>query len=231
MLKQWRNLPEFMQIEEVKLYWDVLRKKRGQIAVKRVFDFLLASILIILFAIPMIAIAIIIKCDSSGPVFFRQERVTAYGKHFRIHKFRTMVTNAEKLGSEITSENDPRITKAGLFLRNTRLDELPQLIDVISGNMSFVGTRPETLKYVSMYKPEYFATLLLPAGITSKASVAYKDEALLLTAGADVEDQYLNTVLPEKMKINLDALKNFSLYDDISVMFTTVFAVLKKENR
>ncbi|MBR4761204.1 MAG: sugar transferase [Clostridia bacterium] len=231
MLKQWRNLPEFMQTEEVKPYWDVLGKKRGQIAVKRVFDFLLASILIILFAIPMIAIAIIIKCDSSGPVFFRQERVTAYGKHFRIHKFRTMVTNAEKLGSEITSENDPRITKAGLFLRNTRLDELPQLIDVISGNMSFVGTRPETLKYVSMYKPEYFATLLLPAGITSKASVAYKDEALLLTAGADVEDQYLNTVLPEKMKINLDALKNFSLYDDISVMFTTVFAVLKKGNR
>ena len=202
-LKNWNSLPDFMRTPEVKPYWQSLYKKRFQLAVKRFIDFILAFFILLVMLLPMAIIAVFIKTDSRGPVFFRQERVTTYGKHFYIHKFRTMVNNADKLGAAVTSENDKRITKIGAFLRRTRLDEIPQVIDVICGNMSFVGTRPEALKYVKDYKPEYFATLLLPAGITSKASIAYKDEALLLASGGDIENQYINTVLPEKMKINL----------------------------
>ena len=218
-----------MRTPEVKPYWQSLYKKRFQLAVKRFIDFILAFFILLVMLLPMAIIAVFIKTDSRGPVFFRQERVTTYGKHFYIHKFRTMVNNADKLGAAVTSENDKRITKIGAFLRRTRLDEIPQVIDVICGNMSFVGTRPEALKYVKDYKPEYFATLLLPAGITSKASIAYKNEALLLTGGSDIESQYIDVVLPEKMKINLAALNNFSIFDDISVMFKTVFAVLKRK--
>ncbi|MBO4694004.1 MAG: sugar transferase [Clostridia bacterium] len=219
-----------MRITEVKPYWQSLYQKRTQIFFKRVIDCALAFLILVLMLLPMAVIAILIKADSKGSVFFRQERITAYGKHFRIHKFRTMVADAERRGAAITSDNDNRITKIGRFLRDTRLDEIPQLIDILEGNMSFVGTRPESVKYVNQYDPEYFATLLLPAGITSEASIAYKDEALLLTAGDDVEKQYIDTVLPEKMRINLQALKDFSIAGDISVMFTTVFAVLKRKN-
>lgn len=229
-MKSWNSLPEFMRVPEVKPYWQSLYSKRFQLVLKRIFDFTVALIILIVMALPMAILAILIKADSKGPVLFRQERVTTYGKHFRIHKFRTMVENADKLGAAVTSDNDNRITKIGSFLRNTRLDEIPQLIDILSGNMSFVGTRPEALKYVKAYKPEYFATLLLPAGITSKASIAYKDEALLLASGGDIENQYINTVLPEKMKINLASLNDFSVLDDFSVMFKTVFAVLKRNN-
>ena len=229
MLKKWENLPEFMRIPEVYPYWDHLYKKRGQILLKRVFDYLLALIIIIILTLPMLIISVIIKCDSPGPVFFKQDRVTTYGKRFKIHKFRTMVENAEQIGAAVTMDNDNRITKIGTFLRNTRLDEIPQLIDILSGNMSFVGTRPEAVKYAQNYKPEYFATYLLPAGITSKASIAYKDEALLLTATDDIESQYMNSVLPEKMRINLQAIKDFSFTDDVSVMFKTVIAILKKD--
>lgn len=229
-MRYWDNLPEFMRITEVKPYWQSLYQKRTQIFFKRVIDCALAFLILVLMLLPMAVIAILIKADSKGSVFFRQERITAYGKHFRIHKFRTMVADAERRGAAITSDNDNRITKIGRFLRDTRLDEIPQLIDILEGNMSFVGTRPESVKYVNQYDPEYFATLLLPAGITSEASIAYKDEALLLTAGDDVEKQYIDTVLPEKMRINLQALKDFSIAGDISVMFTTVFAVLKRKN-
>ena len=186
-------------------------------------------ILLILLAIPMIIISIMIKLDSEGPVFYRQERVTAYGKHFKIHKFRTMVSNADKIGSTVTVGNDSRITKVGAKLRGCRLDELPQVLDLISGNMSFVGTRPEAVKYVEQYKPEYMATLLLPAGITSEASIRYKDEAELLDAASDVDKTYIEEVLPGKMKYNLDSIKNFSFFGDIATMFRTVLAVLGKD--
>ncbi|MBO4432162.1 MAG: sugar transferase [Clostridia bacterium] len=230
MLKSWQDLPEFMKIPEVRNYWEALNRKRAQILFKRALDYFLASILLLLLLLPMLLISIAIKISSPGPLLFRQERVTTYGKRFRIHKFRTMVINAEQIGSAVTSDNDTRITKIGKILRDFRLDEIPQLFDILSGNMSFVGTRPEAVSYVKLYKPEYFATLLLPAGITSEASIAYKNEALLLTADGDIEDQYVNSVLPEKMRINLEALKNFSLADDISVMFKTVFAVLKRDS-
>ena len=229
VLKKWEELPAFMQTAEVRPYWESLNKKRGQLALKRAFDIVVALILLILLAIPMIIIAIMIKRDSQGPVFYRQERVTSYGKHFRIHKFRTMVSNADKIGTAVTVGNDSRITKVGAKLRDKRLDELPQLIDVLQGTMSFVGTRPEAVKYVERYKPEYYATLLMPAGITSEASIRYKDEDKLLNAAEDVDQVYVEKVLPGKMKWNLRSVKKFSFFGEIATMFRTVFAVMGKE--
>ena len=229
MLRKWEDLPEFMRIPEVRPYWEILNKKRGQLVLKRIFDLFVAIILLIFLAIPMAIIAICIKKDSKGPVLYRQERVTKYGKHFRIHKFRTMVSNADQIGTAVTTGNDSRITKFGSKLRKLRLDEFPQLFDVISGNMSFVGTRPEAVKYVEQYKPEYNATLLLPAGITSEASIRYKNEDKLLNAADDVDRVYLEQVLPEKMKWNLESVKQFRFLGDITTMIRTVFAVLGKD--
>ncbi len=229
MLKKWETLPEYMQNAEVRVYYDSLQKKKVSMFLKRVMDLVGGLILLILLAIPMIVISIMIKLDSEGPVFYRQERITTYGKHFKIHKFRTMVSNADKIGSTVTVGNDNRITKVGAKLRGCRLDELPQVLDLISGNMSFVGTRPEAVKYVEQYKPEYMATLLLPAGITSEASIRYKDEAELLDASSDVDKTYIEEVLPGKMKYNLDSIKNFSFFGDIATMFRTVLAVLGKD--
>ena len=228
MLKRWEELPDFMQVDEVRAYWEVLNKKRGQLIFKRIFDLLVAIALLLVLAIPMAVIAILIKLDSKGTVLYRQERVTIYGKHFRIHKFRTMVSNADKIGTAVTVGNDSRITKIGARLRHLRLDELPQVFDVISGNMSFVGTRPEAVKYVERYKPEYNATLLLPAGITSEASIRYKDEDKLLNVADDVDGVYVNQVLPEKMKWNLESIQQFSFYRELLTMIRTVFAVLGK---
>lgn len=229
VLKKWEELPAFMQTAEVRPYWESLNRKRGQLALKRAFDIVVALILLILLAIPMIIIAIMIKRDSQGPVFYRQERVTSYGKHFRIHKFRTMVSNADKIGTAVTVGNDSRITKVGAKLRDKRLDELPQLIDVLQGTMSFVGTRPEAVKYVERYKPEYYATLLMPAGITSEASIRYKDEDKLLDAADDVDQVYVEKVLPGKMKWNLRSVRKFSFFGEIATMLRTVFAVMGKE--
>lgn len=227
MLRKWENLDEWIRQPEVKEYYDILSKKKGSLFLKRIFDILIALILFIILLIPMIIIAVYIKTDSEGPVFYRQRRVTTYGKEFRIHKFRTMVTDAEKIGTAVTVGEDPRITKAGHFLRKTRLDELPQLIDVLEGTMSFVGTRPEAVKYVKQYTPEMRATLLLPAGITSVASILYKDEAELLENAADPDKTYVEEILPEKMKYNLQSIRDFSLINDLKTMFATVGAVLK----
>lgn len=229
MLKKWETLPDYMKNDEVRVYYETLQKKNVSMFLKRVMDLVGGLILLILLAIPMIVISIMIKLDSEGPVFYRQERITTYGKHFKIHKFRTMVSNADKIGSTVTVGNDSRITKVGAKLRGCRLDELPQVLDLISGNMSFVGTRPEAVKYVEQYKPEYMATLLLPAGITSEASIRYKDEAELLDAASDVDKTYIEEVLPGKMKYNLDSIKNFSFFGDIATMFRTVLAVLGKD--
>ncbi len=229
MLKKWNELPENMKCEEVKEYYDILSKKKVSLFFKRLFDIVVSLILLLLLLIPMLVIALCIKLDSNGPVFYRQERITTYGKKFKIHKFRTMVNNADKIGSDVTVSQDARITKMGLKLRDLRLDELPQVIDVLEGNMSFVGTRPEATKYVNQYTKEMRATLLLPAGITSEASIRYKDEADLLKDVKDVDTVYIEEVLPAKMKYNLDSIKNFSFFSDIRTMFRTVFAVLGKE--
>lgn len=229
MLRKWENLPEFMQTPEVKPYWEVLNKKRGQLALKRAFDVTAGTAMLVFLSPAMAVIAAMIKKDSEGPVFYRQERVTSYGKHFRIHKFRTMVSNADKIGTTVTVGNDSRITKVGAKLRGFRLDELPQLIDVIKGDMSFVGTRPEAVKYVEQYKPEYNATLLLPAGITSEASIRYKDEDRLLNQADDVDRVYIETILPDKMKHNLNSIEKYSFTGEITTMIRTVAAVLGKE--
>ena len=229
MLCKWDELPASMKNDEVRVYYDILQKKKASLYLKRAFDLVCAFGLLLLLGIPMLMIAFMIKRDSEGPVFYRQERVTTYGKKFRIHKFRTMVNNADKIGSAVTVGGDARITKIGAKLRGTRLDEFPQVFDVINGDMSFVGTRPEAVKYVEKYTPEMMATLLLPAGITSEASIRYKDEAELLDAADDVDKVYVEDVLPGKMKYNLQSIREFSFSGDIVTCFRTVFAVLGKE--
>ena len=221
----WNQLPQNMQTQAVRPYYDVLDVCRGRLLVKRILDFLLSLGLLILLSPIGLVCALWIKLDAKGPVFFRQERVTAYGKLFKIHKFRTMVTGADKQGSQITVNDDRRVTRVGAFLRKYKLDEIPQLLDVLAGNMSFVGTRPEVLKYVQQYTPEMLATLLLPAGITSKASIEYKNESALIKNAEDVDQVYLTQVLPQKMKYNLQAIKNFSLWGDFKTMFQTVWEV------
>lgn len=229
VLRNWDELPEFMKTPEVRPYWEILNKKRWQLVLKRVFDFVVALVLLVLLAIPMLVIAVLIKLDSKGPVLYRQERITSYGKHFRIHKFRTMVSNADKIGTAVTVGHDNRITRMGTKLRGYRLDELPQLFDVLQGSMSFVGTRPEAIKYVEKYKPEYNATLLMPAGITSEASIRYKDENQLLSAADDVDKVYVEEVLPKKMKWNLESVRRFRFLREILTMFRTVLAVCGKD--
>ena len=220
------DLPDNMRIKEVRPYYDILAKKKGQLLLKRIFDFIVALIMLIVLCIPIAIISVWIKLDSEGPVFYRQERVTTNGKHFRIHKFRTMVSNADKIGTQVTVGNDSRITRVGKKLRHVRLDELPQLIDVLQGTMSFVGTRPEAVKYVEQYKPEYMATLLMPAGITSEASIRYKDEDKLLSAADDVDRVYVEEVLPAKMVWNLESIRRFKFLREILTMFRTVAAML-----
>lgn len=232
-LRKWEDLPAFMQCEEVREYYDILAKKKGALGLKRAFDVVVAVIMLIILAIPMLIIAVMIKVDSPGPVFYRQERVTTYGKHFRIHKFRTMVNGADRKGSTVTVDHDSRITKVGAKLRDKRLDELPQLFDVLDGNMSFVGTRPEAVKYVKQYEKynkAYYATLLLPAGITSEASIAFKDEASLLDglAPEEVDKVYMANVLTTKMQWNLRNIKKFSFWGELGTMIRTVFAVSKE---
>lgn len=229
VLRKWDDLPDFMKTEEVKPYYEALKKKKVSLVLKRMMDLVGGIVLLVLLAIPMAVITVLIKLDSEGPVFYRQERVTTYGKHFKIHKFRTMVSNADKIGTAVTVGNDSRITKVGAKLRGCRLDELPQVLDLISGDMSFVGTRPEAVKYVEKYKPEYIATLLLPAGITSEASIRYKDEAELLEAATDPDRVYVEEIVPQKMKFNLQSIKEFSFVGEIKTMFRTVFAVLGKD--
>ena len=225
ILKKWDDLPEFMKCDEVKVYYDILSRKKGSLVLKRIFDIVVGVILLILLAIPMLVIAVMIKMDSKGPVFYRQERVTRYGKKFRIHKFRTMVNNADQIGSAVTVGGDSRITKVGAKIRDYRLDELPQVLDVLSGDMSFVGTRPEATKYVEKYSNEMLATLLLPAGITSEASIRYKDEAKLLDASDDVDRVYVEKVLPSKMRYNLESIEKFSFARELGIMIRTVIAV------
>ena len=221
-MKSFDKLPKQFQCEEVKHYYDILSKKTGSLVLKRITDLIFAVILLVVLIIPIIIIAVAVKATSKGPVFYRQVRVTTYGKNFKILKFRTMVENADKIGSLVTTDSDSRVTKVGRFLRKYRLDELPQIFNVLSGSMSVVGTRPEVPKYVEQYKPEYLATLLIPAGITSLASIMYKDEEKLLSSEQDVDKVYIEKILPEKMKYNLQYTENFGFRSDLKLMLKTV---------
>lgn len=228
LLKHWEDLPENMKTAEVRRYYNILQKRQASLLMKRGFDFLVSLLLLLIIWPIMMIIAFAVKLDSPGPVFFRQERITTCGKKFRIWKFRTMVSNAEKIGTQVTVNNDRRVTKIGRILRRVRLDELPQVINILTGDMSFVGTRPEVSKYVEAYKPDYYATLLLPAGVTSEASIRYKDEDKLLSVAENIDKVYLEEVLPAKMVWNLSSIENFSFSNEIMTMIRTIFAVLGK---
>lgn len=227
MMKKWNDLPKELQVEPVRKYYDILQHRKGSLLAKRIFDVIVAGILVVILSPILLILSILIKLDSKGPVMFRQVRVTTYGKPFRIFKFRTMVNNADKIGTQVTTKGDARVTRMGKLLRGCRLDELPQLFNVLKGEMSFVGTRPEVEKYVAHYTDEMKATLLLPAGITSRASIEYKDEEKLLESAENADEVYIHQVLPEKMKYNLEAIEKFSFWDDIKTMFATVIAVVK----
>lgn len=227
MLKSWDDLPEIMKNDEVLKYYNILKKKSFSLFLKRIFDIFVSLVLIVILAIPMLIVAILIKCDSKGEVFFRQTRITQYGKEFKIFKFRTMVKNAESLGSQVTVKNDMRITKVGSKIRKLRIDEIPQLFNVLKGEMSFVGTRPEVKKYTDKYTNEMMATFLMPAGITSTASIEFKDEDKILSGEDNVDKAYIEKVLPQKMKYNLDYIEEFNFLNDIKIMFKTLLAVLK----
>lgn len=226
-MKKWENLPGDLRVDEVRKYYEILQKHKGGLFAKRVFDVVTAGILVVILSPVLLVLSILIKVDSKGPVMFRQVRITTYGKRFRIFKFRTMVNNADRIGTQVTTKGDARITRMGKILRGCRLDELPQLFNILIGDMTFVGTRPEVEKYVEHYTNEMKATLLLPAGVTSRASIEYKDEDRLLESAENADEVYIEQVLPEKMKYNLKAIEQFSFWGDIKTMFATVAAVIK----
>ena len=227
MLRKWDRLPANMRTDAVRPYYEALKRKQGSLALKRAFDIAASALMLIVASPLMLAVAALIAADSRGGVFYRQERVTQYGKVFRIYKFRTMVKNADRIGAQVTVSNDSRVTKVGAKLRKYRLDEVPQLFNVLKGEMSLVGTRPESVHYVQRYTPEMMATLLLPAGVTSETSIRYKDEAELLDRADDVDRVYVEQILPEKMKYNLESLRQFSLGRDLKTLFRTVAAVVQ----
>lgn len=227
MLREWNQLPEYMQTDAVRPYYDQLKKKEFSLFLKRIFDIVVSLVLIVLLSPLLLVLSILIVLDSKGGVFYRQERVTQYGRKFRIFKFRTMVADADKIGTQVTVSNDSRITRVGSVIRKYRLDEIPQLFNILLGDMSLVGTRPESTYYVKHYAPEMYATLLLPAGVTSEASIMYKDEADLLDKADDVDKVYIEKVLPGKMRYNLESISNFSFIKEIGTMFKTVLAVMR----
>ncbi len=227
MLRKWEDLPKKMQTEAVRPYYEYLNKRRGSLFLKRTFDIVVSTVLLILISPILLILAVMIATDSKGGIFYRQERVTQYGRVFRIFKFRTMVADADKIGTQVTVQNDSRITKIGEKLRKYRLDELPQLLNILMGDMTLVGTRPESIHYVEHYTPEMYATLLLPAGVTSEASILYRDEAKLLRDAENVDKVYVEKILPEKMKYNLEDIRRFSCVKEIGTIFRTVLAVVR----
>lgn len=226
-LLSWDKLPPALKCDEVRIYYDILKKKKASIFFKRVADIAAAVVLIALLSFPMLIIALIVKRSSKGSVLFKQERITAYGKSFMILKFRTMHEGAEKMGSAVTAAGDSRVTSAGRVLRKYRLDELPQLFNVISGSMSLVGTRPEVRKFVEKYTDNMKATLLMPAGITSLASITFKDEETLFKPESDIDREYIEEILPQKMLLNLEYLSDFGFFNDLKIILKTVTGILK----
>ena len=213
LLKSWEELPDFMRVAEVRPYWEILNKKRGQLILKRIFDLIVSLILLLLLAIPMAVIAILIKRDSPGSILYRQERVTSYGKHFRIHKFRTMVSNAEKIGTSVTVGHDSRITKLGAKLRGLRIDELPQVINVLKGDMSLVGPRPYLPREKEDMKYYYYYVIQSKPGITGFWQVNGRSEV----------------TFNDRLWMDLDYYKNSNLGTDIKLLAKTGLKVLKKE--
>lgn len=223
----WEELPASLRTEEVRPYYEALARRGVQLRLKRLLDVVGATILMVLLGWLFIILAALIKLDSpelGDPPLAEEHRS---GREFRIVKFRTMTHRPADPGDQITRGNDPRVTKVGAVLRRYRLDEISQLIDILRGTMSFVGTRPEVPEYVQQYTPQMRATLLLPAGVTSTASIEFKDEAEILAAAPPGQDAYLTQVLPAKMRLNLRDVQNFSIGRDLSIALRTVLAVAR----
>lgn len=225
MLRSWEALPDSMRTEAVRPYYEILRGKRTELAAVRAVDIVLAAVSLTALLPVSAGIAAAILFDDGAPVIFSQERITQYCRPFRMYKFRTMRRAEEKRGLRLTSQGDDRVTRTGNVLRRLHLDEIPQLLNVLKGEMTLVGTRPEVAEYVSCYSDEMMATLLLPAGITSEASIAFRDESEMLSEADNVEEVYINRILPAKMKINLDELKKFSVQRNMHTIFRTVTAL------
>ncbi len=193
---------------------------------KRTFE-VVVSVLGLLLLLPFgVAVALLIKWDSRGPVFFRQERVGRGFRPFFIYKFRTMVENAPRKGGQITVGEDPRITRVGRCLRKTKIDELPQLINVVKGEMSFVGPRPEVRQYVELFRKDYKEILKVRPGITDLASLKYRDEGEVLGRSQDSEEEYVNRILPEKIHLAKEHLRRSSFFLDLTLVFKTLLKLV-----
>ena len=221
----YQELPENMKNNEIKEYWGLLKTKRFSLALKRIFDIIVSLLILIVLSPFFLLLALAVKLDSKGPVFYRQVRVGRYNQDFKIFKFRTMVQDADRVGPPLTVGDDPRVTRVGHFIRKLRLDEFSQILNVLGGSMSLVGPRPEVRKYVDAYTPEYMATLLIRPGITASSSIAFKDEDKILNSGGDPERIYVEEILPPKMDLNLKYLQNIGLWNDLKVLLQTVGAV------
>ena len=204
-----------------------LKKKRASLALKRAMDIVLSAGGIAVLSPVLLLIALAIVIDSRGGVFYRQVRVGRNGREFRIFKFRTMVSDADKRGLLITVGADSRITRVGKILRKTKLDELAQLFNVLKGDMSFVGPRPEVPRYVAMYTPAQRNVLLVRPGITDYASVAYRDENDLLAGADDPERVYIEEIMPAKLELNRQYLSQIGVLTDLKLIFSTVIAVAR----
>ncbi|MCU5594424.1 sugar transferase [Bacillus mobilis] len=195
--------------------------------IKRCFDFLVSLIAIVFCSSFYVIIGLLIKIDSRGPIIFKQIRVGKDGRHFSIYKFRTMIVNAEKLGKQITVGSDNRVTRIGHILRKTKLDELPQLFNVLIGDMSFVGPRPEVPKYTELYKDDQWEVLSVRPGITDYASIKYRNENEILGASTNPEYTYINEVMQDKLRINLEYIKKRSFREDIKIILLTISKIVK----
>ena len=222
-----QNMPGSMQNEKVKEYAGLLSHKKCSLFFKRLFDIVVSFLILLILSPVMLVLAIAIKLDSKGPVFYRQIRVGRYNKDFKIFKLRTMVQDDDKKGLAITLNEDPRITRVGRLIRKCRLDEISQLLNVLGGSMSFVGPRPEVRRYVEAYSPEGMATLLVRPGVTAPSSIVFKDEDKILNSGDDPEQIYVEQILPEKTRLNLEYVARLSFWKDIKIMFQTLHAVAK----
>ena len=206
---------------------EILNRRKFQLIIKRGFDIVVSFIGLLILLPIFLIVAIIIKLDSKGPIFFRQVRVGKNGKEFKIFKFRTMVVDAEEKGMQITVDGDSRITKPGNFLRRSKIDELPQLINVLIGDMSFVGPRPEVPKYVAMYDENQRSILKIRPGITDIASIEYRDENSILAQSKNPEEAYINEIMPRKIELNFKYIENMSVIYDIKLIIETIFKVIK----
>lgn len=229
LITKYSELPPKMQNEATKKCCETLLAKKGTLLAKRIIDFTVCLLIFIVVSPIFLIICLLIKLTSKGPVFFKQERVGRDMKSFKILKFRTMVKDADKKGIALTTGNDSRITPFGAFLRKINMDEMPQLLNVIKGDMSIIGTRPEVWQYVNVYTDAMLATLLLYPGMVSIASIHYKNENDLLTGISDVEKTYIEKILPDKMRYNIDYLKNISVSGDFRILIKTIACAFEKD--